>query len=149
MINITSAQLDYWLALFAFPLSRILGMVATTPVFSNAAIPAQSRILIGLAITFGLAPALPAMPAVAVGSWAGLAIIAQQTLIGVVMGFTISIVFAAQVVLGFLGSQVELFVVAGTGYVALLDIVLPAIGLALLLLWNSRRIGRANAGGAV
>ena len=95
MISITSAQLDYWLALFAYPLSRVLGLVATAPVFGNPAVPAQSRILIGLAIGLGIAPALPAMPAVPIGTWHGLAIMAQQALVGVVMGYTISLAFAA------------------------------------------------------
>lgn len=95
MISITSAQLDYWLALFAYPMARVFGMVATTPVFSNAAIPARVQLVIGLAIGFGIAPTLPPMPEVSVGSWAGLFIMAQQTLIGIVMGFTISLAFAA------------------------------------------------------
>ena len=95
MINITAAQLDYWLAMFAYPLSRVLGFVATMPVFNNVAVPAQMRVLIGLAIGLGIAPALPAMPDVPVGSWLGLAIIAQQALIGLMMGFAMGIVFAA------------------------------------------------------
>lgn len=100
LISISSAQLDYWLALFAYPMARVLGMVATTPVFNNAAIPARARLILGLAIGFGIAPALPPMPEVSIGSWAGLFIMAQQTLIGIVIGFTISLVFAAISVAG-------------------------------------------------
>ena len=95
MINITSAQLDYWLALFVFPMSRVLAMVASTPVFGHASIPPQVRLIIGLAIGFGIAPALPPMPEVSIGSWAGMAIMVQQALIGIIMGFTISLAFAA------------------------------------------------------
>jgi flagellar biosynthetic protein FliR len=95
VISITSAQLDYWLALFAYPMARILGMVSTAPVFSNAGIPAQIRLTIGLAIGLGMAPALPPMPEISVGTWAGLGIMVQQTLIGFIMGFTISLAFAA------------------------------------------------------
>ncbi len=81
-------------------MARIFGMVATTPVFSNAAVPAPIKVIIGLAIGFGIAPALPPMPDVPVGSWLGLAIMAQQTLIGIVMGFIISLAFAAITVAG-------------------------------------------------
>lgn len=95
MIAITSAQLDYWLALFAYPMARVLGMVATTPVFSNAAIPARVQLIIGLAVGLAVAPTLPPMPEVSIGSWTGLFIMAQQTLIGIVMGFTIGLAFAA------------------------------------------------------
>lgn len=95
MISITSTQLDYWLAIFVYPMSRILGMVATMPIFNNAAVPAISRLIIGLAIGLGIAPALPPMPEISVGSWAGLGILAQQTLIGITMGYTINMAFAA------------------------------------------------------
>lgn len=95
MITITAAQLDYWLAMYAYPLSRVLGFVAAMPVFNNVAVPAQIRVLIGLAIGLGLAPVLPAMPAVPVGSWLGLAIVGQQALIGLMMGFAMGLVFAA------------------------------------------------------
>ena len=95
MITITSAQLDYWLALFVYPMARVLGVVATMPVFNHVAIPAQARIVIGLAIGIGIAPTLPPMPEVSIGSWAGMGIMAQQTLIGIVIGYTISLAFAA------------------------------------------------------
>ena len=95
MFNVTSAQLQYWLALFVFPMSRILGMVVTMPLFSNAAVTPQLRLIIGVAIGFGIVPALPPMPDVSIGSWTGMAIMVQQTMIGILMGFTISLAFAA------------------------------------------------------
>ncbi|HTY02175.1 MAG TPA: flagellar biosynthetic protein FliR [Rhodocyclaceae bacterium] len=95
MVSITSAQLDAWLALFVFPLARILGLVAVAPVFSSVGLPLRVRILLGIAIALALAPALPPMPAVAAGSWIGLAILAQQTVIGVLLGLTLYIAFSA------------------------------------------------------
>jgi flagellar biosynthetic protein FliR len=47
-------QLDTWLALFVFPLSRILGLLATAPVFNNAALPVRVRLIAGLAITLAV-----------------------------------------------------------------------------------------------
>lgn len=95
MIQITSAQVDAWLALFMFPLARILGLLATAPVYQNAALSMQMRLILGLSIVLALAPALPPMPTVPAGSWVGLMIMAQQTLIGIVMGFTLRLIFAA------------------------------------------------------
>ena len=95
MITVTSTQLDAWIAVFFFPLARILGLMATAPFFSNAAMPRRIRLLAGLAIALALAPALPPMPAVPAGSWVGLAILAQQVLIGLLMGFALRIAFAA------------------------------------------------------
>lgn len=95
MLNVTSAQLDLWLGLFVFPLARILGLLAMAPVFNNAALPRRIRLILGLAIAVALAPALPPLPQIAIGSWQGILVLAQQILIGLVMGFAVRIVFAA------------------------------------------------------
>lgn len=95
MISVTSAQLDLWLAAFIFPLARIGGLMMAAPVLSNAAVPQRIRLVWSLVVTLALAPALPPMPAVPAGSWVGLAILAQQMLIGVLLGFTLRIVFTA------------------------------------------------------
>jgi flagellar biosynthetic protein FliR len=95
MISFTAAQFDAWIAAFVFPMARILGLMATAPVFNSAGMTARIRLIAGLAITLGLAPALPPMPAVPAGSWVGLTILAQQILIGVMLGFTLRLMFAA------------------------------------------------------
>jgi flagellar biosynthesis protein FliR len=95
MISVTAAQLDAWLAAFVFPLARILAMLTTAPLFNNAGLPRRIRLVLGLAITFALAPALPAMPAIPAGSWQGLYVLMQQVLTGVLMGFTLRLAFAA------------------------------------------------------
>ena len=94
MLSVTDAQLDAWLAAFLFPLARIFGLIAAAPVFNNAALPVRVRLIVGLAITFAVAPALPPFPQVAPASWAGLAILVQQGLIGIALGFTMRLVFA-------------------------------------------------------
>lgn len=100
MISINSAQLDAWLALFIFPLTRILALLATAPVFNNAALPARMRLVAGLAIAIALAPALPAPPPIPAGSWLGLTVMGEQILIGTLMGFSLRIAFAALDVAG-------------------------------------------------
>ncbi len=100
MIAFSSAQLDAWLAAFMFPLARILGLMASAPVFNNAGMPRRVRVAAGLVVTVAMVPALPPMPAIAAGSWQGLLILAEQTAIGVLMGLTLRIVFAAVDVAG-------------------------------------------------
>lgn len=100
MISISSAQLDAWLALFIFPMARILALLATAPVFNNAALPVRVRLIAGLAITLALSPALPPMPAIPASSWVGLVILGEQILIGVLLGFALRIAFAAVDVAG-------------------------------------------------
>lgn len=100
MISFTSAQLDMWLAAFMYPAARILALLAAAPIFSNAAMPRQIRLVIGLAISLAVAPGLPATPVVPPGSWQGMAVLGQQILIGIVLGFTLRLMFTAVDVAG-------------------------------------------------
>lgn len=95
MIAVTSAQLDAWLAAFLFPLARVLGLFFVAPIFSNMVIPQPIKLAAGLVVTLAIIPVLPPMPEVAVGSWAGLSLIARQVLIGVLLGFSLRIAFFA------------------------------------------------------
>jgi flagellar biosynthetic protein FliR len=109
MISFTSAQLDAWIAAFLFPLARIFGLLATAPIFNNVAQPQRIRLAVGLVITVALVPTLPPMPAVPAGSWVGFIILAQQALIGLLLGFTLRIAFAAIDVAGdLIGFQMSL-----------------------------------------
>jgi flagellar biosynthetic protein FliR len=100
MLSVTSAQLDAWLAMLAFPLARILGLVGMAPVFSNNGIPRRIKLMVGLAITIGIVPALPPSPTISLGSWDGLLIIALETMTGVAMGLVLRVVFASLDVMG-------------------------------------------------
>lgn len=95
MISFTSAQLDAWLAALIFPLSRILAMIASSPVLGNRQVPVRVKIGLSVLLTLIIAPTIDAMPPVAVGSPQGLLIIIQQTIIGVAMGFTMRLIFTA------------------------------------------------------
>ena len=117
MLSVTSTQLDAWLAGFFFPLTRILALMAVAPPFANSAMPNTMRLVIGLAVTFGLTAALPPMTAPpAVGSWLGLSIIVREIMIGIALGFGMQLAFAALDVAGELvGMQM------GLGFATLYD----------------------------
>lgn len=109
MFSITTAQIDTWIIAFSYPLVRILAFIAAAPLWSTAGIPRRTRLILGIAITIALAPALPAAPAVAPASLAGLWILLQQMLIGIGMGFAARIVFSAVDLAGeFIGLQMGL-----------------------------------------
>lgn len=95
MLTFSDAQLDAWLAAIFFPLARILGLLVTAPVFNNTALPVRIRLVLGLAVALALVPALPPQAPIAPASWNGLLILMQQSLIGIALGFTMRIVFAA------------------------------------------------------
>ena len=62
MLSVTSAQLEGWLSLLAFPMARILGFVGAAPVFGNNAVPRRIKLVVGLAVTMGVLPVVTATP---------------------------------------------------------------------------------------
>lgn len=95
MISFTSAQLDTWLGALIFPLTRILAMIASSPVLGNRQVPARIKVGLSVLLAIIIAPTIGAMPPVAIGSPQGLLIIIQQVIIGVAMGFTMRLIFTA------------------------------------------------------
>lgn len=95
MISVTDAQLNAWLAAFLWPLARVLGLIMTAPLLHSHSVPARVRIGLGIALALAIAPMAGAMPDVQVGSVAGLAILAEQVLVGAAMGLSARLAFAA------------------------------------------------------
>lgn len=95
MITLSSADLNTWIAAFLWPMTRILGLIATAPLFGNLSIPVRVKVGLGVMLTLVIAPTVPAMPATDPMSFSGLLIVMQQLVIGLAMGFAMRIVFAA------------------------------------------------------
>lgn len=109
MISLSTLQLDAWISAIIYPLTRILALFASAPLWSSAAMPRRTRLVLGLAVAIGLAPALPPMPTIPPASEAGLWILAQQLLIGVGMGFSMRVIYSAIDFAGqFIGMQTGL-----------------------------------------
>ena len=120
MISITTAQLDAWLAAFAWPLARILALFASAPIIGNPSLPTSVKIGLALLLTVLIAPLLPPPPDIDPASATGLLILAQQMLIGLAMGFAMQIVFHATEMAGeFIGLQM------GLGFATLYDASIP------------------------
>jgi flagellar biosynthetic protein FliR len=95
MITFTTIQLNAWIAGLLWPLTRILGMITAAPVFGHRSVPVSAKLLLGVLLAAIVAPTVPALPAADPAGWAGLLILAQELLVGVAMGFSIRLVFAA------------------------------------------------------
>ena len=95
MISLTTAEINAWIVAFFFPLARILALVTTAPPFNNQGLNTQARLILGLAIAFAIAPALPPTAAIDPASGPGLLLFALQVLIGLTMGFAMRLVFSA------------------------------------------------------
>ncbi|MQA40006.1 flagellar biosynthetic protein FliR [Rugamonas aquatica] len=95
MISFSTADINLWIAGLLWPLTRILGLLAASPLFGNSSVPASVKISLGVLLAMVVAPAVPVLPGSDPLSLAGLLILVQEMLIGLAMGFSIRIVFAA------------------------------------------------------
>jgi len=95
MISFSTADINLWIAGLLWPLTRILGLLAASPLFGNSSVPASVKISLGVLLAMVVAPAVPMLPGSDPLSLAGLLILVQEMLIGLAMGFSIRIVFAA------------------------------------------------------
>ena len=109
MLSVTDAQLTAWLGQFLWPFVRVLALIATSPLFGESTIPRQAKIGLAFALTAAVAPTLPAPPVIPLSSFTGLLVLVQQLLVGVAMGFTMRLAFAAAQTAGeFVGLQMGL-----------------------------------------
>ena len=95
MLTLTSIEMNTWIASLLWPLTRILGLVTAAPLFGNKSFPVSAKVGMGVLLALIIAPTVPALPAADPLSMAGVLILAQELLIGVAMGFSMRIVFAA------------------------------------------------------
>jgi len=94
-ISFTSAEIAAWVGSFLWPLVRIAAMVSIAPVFGAQMVPMRIRLLTAVALTWVVFPTLSTPPTVDLLSLAGVLVVAQQMLIGLLMGFMLQMVFGA------------------------------------------------------
>ncbi len=82
VFSVTSEQLAAWLVAFLWPFVRILAMLSTAPITSEATVPRQVRVALAALLTLVIAPTLGPLPAIPVVSAAGVWLLIKQVLIG-------------------------------------------------------------------
>ncbi len=95
MISVTSAQLTAWIAMFIFPLARILALISSAPILGNKQIPIRIKISLAMLLTVIVAPTIAVPSNIDPASAQGLLILVQQTLAGLAMGFAMRLIFTA------------------------------------------------------
>jgi flagellar biosynthetic protein FliR len=113
---LNSAQIDLLVTLYGLPLVRILGLLAADPLLGSERVPVRIRIAMAILLTVVVAPTLPPPLPVALSGPEGWALVAQQFLIGVTIGFVVRLVFTALEVAGeLIGLQM------GLGFATFID----------------------------
>lgn len=127
LLELSDAQIGGWVSTFLLPLFRIASLLMTMPIIGTQLVPLRVRLYLALAMSVVLVPNLPPMPAVDALSLQTWLLIAQEVLIGVMMGFTLQLFFHAFVI----GGQI-LSTQMGLGFASMVDptngVSVPVIG---------------------
>jgi len=120
MVAFQIDQLYDWINSFMWPFLRLLALMGLAPVLGEGGIPARAKVGLAALTALVIAPMLPAPPAISPASYQGLGIACQQVVIGMALGLTMRIAFAAVQTAGeFIGLQMGLsfasFFDPGTG----------------------------------
>jgi flagellar biosynthetic protein FliR len=91
-IELSTGQLEGWVAQAFFPFARIGACLMVAPVFGARFVQPRTRVVLAVALTALVVPLLPA-PTIAPFSGEGFVVVAQQLLIGVALGFALQVVF--------------------------------------------------------
>ena len=97
-MTVTFDQLNGWIGLYFWPFMRVTGMLIVAPMFSARTVPVRIRVMASVLITMVMAPVLPPMPMLDPFTLPGVLQIANQFMIGLAMGFVLSMIFAAYTV---------------------------------------------------
>jgi flagellar biosynthesis protein FliR len=118
---------------YLWPLVRIGAFVMVMPLVAGSFVPVKVRLLLALALTAVIAPAIPSPTSPEFLSLAGLMAMAQEIAIGVAIGFSLQLVFDAIT----LGGQV-IAMSMGLGFAVFVDqtrgVNVPVLGQLFLML---------------
>jgi flagellar biosynthetic protein FliR len=88
-------QAETWIATLLWPFLRVLALMSSAPLLSHRAVPARAKIGLALLVAVLLAAGLPSAPTAPLFSAASLMLLAQQVLVGLALGLSMRIAFAA------------------------------------------------------
>lgn len=95
MITFTEAQLMEWLSPILWPFLRVLAVFSVAPVFSMRVVPMRAKIGLAFLVAVCAQGVLGDQPVISVNGTQALGTVAQQVVVGLAIGFTVRLVFAA------------------------------------------------------
>jgi flagellar biosynthetic protein FliR len=95
MIGIGADDLEFWLSAFLYPFFRMLALMSSAPLLSQASVPVPTRLGLAVLLTVLVAPTLPAGATISPFSVVGVLLIFQQVIVGVALGFSMQLAFSA------------------------------------------------------
>lgn len=95
MIGFSEAQIMQWLLPLLWPFIRTLALFSSAPVLSQRSVPVRVKVGLALLVAVAAQASLPVMPILPLDSPAAMAMVMQQVLVGVTLGFAARVVFSA------------------------------------------------------
>ncbi len=95
MITLSEAQLTAWLSPIMWTFLRTLAVFTSAPVFSSKAFPVRARIGLAFFVALAAQPTLEGLPVISITGSGALGAVMQQVFVGLAIGFSIRVVFAA------------------------------------------------------
>lgn len=95
MISLSEAQILAWVTPLLWPFLRALALFSSLPVLGTRTVPARVRIGLSAFVALAAQPTLPVAVAVPLDSPVAFMLVLQQVVIGVALGFSVRVVFAA------------------------------------------------------
>ena len=95
MISLTEAQLVAWVSPILWPFLRVLAVFTAAPIFSSRAFPLRAKIGLAFLIAFSAQPSMPSQAIIDINGPEAFGAVVQQVGIGLAIGFTVRLVFAA------------------------------------------------------
>lgn len=133
MLELSDTQIAGWVSSFLLPLFRIAAVLMVMPIIGTQLVPQRIRLYMALAITLLLVPVLPEMPQIEMLSLQSILLIAEQIIIGAMLGFSLQLFFHIFV---FAGQMVSMQM--GLGFASMMDpatgVSVPVLGQFLLML---------------
>jgi flagellar biosynthesis protein FliR len=95
MVAFTEAQILGWITPLLWPFLRALALFTSLPVLGTRTVPARVRIALAAFVALASQATLPAPPEVPLDSPVAFMLVLQQMVIGLALGFSVRVVFAA------------------------------------------------------
>ena len=123
MLELSNEQVGAWVGSFLLPLFRIAGLLMFMPIIGTQLVSTRVRLYLAVAICLAIMPTLPPMPVVDAISVQAVIWIAQEILIGVMLGFVLQLFFQIFAIAGQIVAMQM-----GLGFASMVD---PANGISV------------------
>ncbi|HEX5388577.1 MAG TPA: flagellar biosynthetic protein FliR [Burkholderiaceae bacterium] len=95
MVTFSEAQIMAWVSPIFWPFLRVLAVFTSAPIFSSRSVPLRTKVGLALVIALCLQPGLPNASVISLNGPDAFGAVVQQLAIGIAIGLSVRVVFAA------------------------------------------------------